>query len=282
MPQYVVPENLEIALEVLSGKNFTPLAGGTDFYPKLVGSFVKDNVLDITRIISLRGISDNGEFWRIGATTTWSDIIETRLPSLFNGLKLAARELGGRQIQNVATIGGNICNASPAADGVPALLALDAHVELQTSTEKRIVNLECFLTGNKKTIRKLDELVTGILIPKPKFHSVSNFQKLGSRRYLVISIAMVSTVLEFNETNHISAARIAVGSCSPIATRINKLEWDLKGKKISPLIGCIVQRHHLDVLNPINDIRATSSYRKEVALTLLRRNLAELGKKVCA
>jgi CO/xanthine dehydrogenase FAD-binding subunit len=95
------------------------LAGGTDFYPARVGRAIDEDILDITAIGELRGIAEDADGWRIGATTTWSELIETRLPPLFDGLKLAAREVGGRQIQNAGTIAGNLCNASPAADGVP-------------------------------------------------------------------------------------------------------------------------------------------------------------------
>ena len=106
------------------------LAGGTDFYPARVGRAIDEDVLDIGGIDVLRGITAGPAGWRLGATTTWSELLEADLPPLFDGLKQAAREVGGRQIQNAGTFAGNLCNASPAADGVPALLALDAEVEL--------------------------------------------------------------------------------------------------------------------------------------------------------
>ena len=137
MGVYLRPRRLEEALNALarpSARPHTVLAGGTDFYPARVGRVVDEDVLDIGGIDVLRGITAGPEGWRLGATTTWSELLEADLPSLFDGLKQAAREVGGRQIQNAGTLAGNICNASPAADGVPALLALDAEVEIAGST----------------------------------------------------------------------------------------------------------------------------------------------------
>ena len=114
---------------------------GTDFYPARVGRPVDENILDISGIAALRGILGRPGGWRLGATTTWGELIAADLPPLFDGLKQAAREVGGRQIQNAGTIAGNLCNASPAADGVPPLLALDAAVELASRTGSRNVPL---------------------------------------------------------------------------------------------------------------------------------------------
>ncbi|HZX82545.1 MAG TPA: FAD binding domain-containing protein, partial [Reyranella sp.] len=132
MGVYLRPRRLEEALSALarpSARPHTVLAGGTDFYPARVGRAIDEDVLDIGGIDVLRGITAGPTGWRLGATTTWSELLEADLPSLFDGLKQAAREVGGRQIQNAGTLAGNICNASPAADGVPGLLALDAEVE---------------------------------------------------------------------------------------------------------------------------------------------------------
>ena len=120
---YERPVDLEHALTLLAQGPRQVLGGGTDVYPALGDHGVLDRVLDVTAIPNLSGISDEGDHWRIGATTTWSDLLNTELPDSFDCLKLAAREVGGIQIQNSGTIAGNLCNASPAADGVPPLLA---------------------------------------------------------------------------------------------------------------------------------------------------------------
>ena len=137
MGVYLRPRRLEEALSALarpSAQPHTVLAGGTDFYPARVGRAIDEDVLDIGGIDVLRGITAGPAGWRLGATTTWSELLEADLPPLFDGLKQAAREVGGRQIQNAGTLAGNICNASPAADGVPGLLALDAEVEIAGPT----------------------------------------------------------------------------------------------------------------------------------------------------
>src|ERR1700744_4466290 len=140
MGDYLRPSSLDEALLALA-RPWTVLAGGTDFYPARVGRMIDANVLDISGIPPVRGISADPSGWRLGATTTWSELIETPLPPLFDGLKQAALEVGGRQIQNAGTIAGNLCNASPAADGVPPLLALDAEVELAGRAGARLLPL---------------------------------------------------------------------------------------------------------------------------------------------
>ena len=126
MPGYLRPTALDDALAALSSRRLTVLAGGTDFYPARVGAPLDDNVLDITALAALRGIEERDDHWRIPALATWTDLVHADLPPWFDGLKLAAREIGGRQVQNAGTLCGNLCNASPAADGVPVLLSLDA------------------------------------------------------------------------------------------------------------------------------------------------------------
>src|SRR5262249_4789033 len=143
MGVYLRPRRLEEALAALH-RPCAVLAGGTDFYPARVGQLIADDVLDISGIDSLRGIARTDQGWRLGATPTGSELIESDLPPLFDGLKQAAREVGGRQIQNAGTIAGNICNASPAADGVPCLLALDAEVEIARQDEHRRLPLSRF------------------------------------------------------------------------------------------------------------------------------------------
>ncbi|MGQ3032302.1 MAG: FAD binding domain-containing protein, partial [Ferrovibrionaceae bacterium] len=129
MGQYSRPDTLDEALRILSAGSRTLLAGGTDHYPARVDRFADEDILDLTAIGALRGIAELADHWRLGALTTWTELAEAALPPLFDGYRRAAREVGGRQVQNAGTLGGNLCNASPAADGTPTLLALDARVE---------------------------------------------------------------------------------------------------------------------------------------------------------
>ena len=166
MGDYLRPVSLDEALQALA-RPWTVLAGGTDFFPARVGRAIDENVLDIGGIADLRGIEATPDGWRLGATTTWSELIESPLPPLFDGLKQAAREVGGRQIQNAGTIAGNLCNASPAADGVPPLLALDAEVELAGRAGTRRLPVSAFITGNRRTVLAPGELLVALHVPKP-------------------------------------------------------------------------------------------------------------------
>ena len=275
MGAYLRPRGLEEALQALT-RPFMVLAGGTDFYPARVGRPVTEDILDIGAIAALRGISETADGWRLGATTTWSELVEAGLPPLFDGLKQAAREVGGRQIQNAGTIAGNICNASPAADGVPPLLALDAEVEVASRDGARRLPLGAFVTGVRKTALLPGELVTALHVPRPKHEARSAFLKLGARRYLVISIAMASVVVEVSNRT-VAAARIAVGACSPVAQRLPDLERTLVGVPVDAHLGERVEPRHLAPLSPIDDVRGSAGYRGEVALVLLRRLLSEVA-----
>jgi CO/xanthine dehydrogenase FAD-binding subunit len=276
MPSYARPTRIDEALAMLARGERTILAGGTDFYPSRVGMTPRDDVVDVTALADLRGIKERAKGWRFGAAATWADVIEAKLPPLFDGLKLAAREVGGMQIQNSGTIAGNLCNASPAADGVPALLTLDAVVEIAAADSRRALPVEQFILGPRKTALRAGELVTAVFIPRPAHPARSDFLKLGARKYLVISIAMVACVLEV-EDGTVRAARVAVGSCSPVARRVPKLEQALTGQRLDrDLCGCVLPEH-LEHLSPIDDVRASAAYRKEAALTLIRRSLERLA-----
>ena len=274
MKSYLQPLDVADALDALAEGPRTIVAGGTDYYPARVGKPLADPILDISRLSGLRGISGAGAYTRIGALTTWTDLIETPLPAGFDGLKLAAREFGGVQVQNAGTLCGNLCNASPAADGVPNLLVLDAEVELASKAGDRRLPLGDFITGNRQTRRRPDELMTGILVPTPAPESRSSFQKLGARTYLVISIAMVAALIVPGEAGRIAEARVAVGACSAVACRLPALEAALAGRAFAP---GLVTPEHLASLSPIDDIRAGAAYRRDAAATLIRRALAEIA-----
>jgi CO/xanthine dehydrogenase FAD-binding subunit len=272
---YLRPSEVEEAVRALAATPLAVLAGGTDFYPARVGRPVEDDVLDVTGIGALKGIVATATEFRIGAAATWSDLVAAELPPLFDGLRRAARDIGGPQIQNAATIAGNLCNASPAADGVPCLLALDAAVELASLSGSRRLALDEFVTGNHRTARRRDELVTAIVVPKPARPARSTFLKLGARRYLVISIAMVAATVEI-EAGRVAGARVAVGACSEVARRLPALEAALVGQALDALPDVVI-REHLSPLSPIDDVRGSAEYRREAALVLVRRALAELA-----
>lgn len=276
MESYAQPTSVKEAVELLAADAWVMLAGGTDFYPGLGEGPVSGPVLDISCIDALRGISrdDDNAGWRIGALATWTQLLRADdLPASFDCLKQAALEVGSVQIQNRATIVGNICNASPAADGVPALLVLDAEVELTSLHATRRLGLSEFLQGNRRTARRPDEIVTGIFVPDNSAQGSSAFFKLGARRYLVISIAMVAARVELDGTGLVKAVAVSVGACSVVARRLSDLEKGLVGKNPADVPSVPVARH-LDCLSPIDDVRAPAGYRLDAALEGVRRALA--------
>ncbi len=275
-PRYARPDTIEEAVALLSADRWRLLAGGTDFYPAQGNRPIRVNILDLNGIAALRGIERTVEGIRIGARTSWTDIVRADLPPAFEGLRLAAREVGSVQIQNTGTVAGNLCNASPAADGVPPLLTLDASVELRSATGTRVVPLPAFILGNRRTALRPDELVTAVLVPSASAGGRSTFLKLGARRYLVISIAMVAARITV-AAGRVTQAAIAVGSCSEVAKRLTALEADLVGRDADAALAHIVQDRHLAGLSPIDDVRASAAYRREAAREIVARAIARLA-----
>jgi CO/xanthine dehydrogenase FAD-binding subunit len=279
---YIRPKTVDDALALLATQPAQILSGGTDFFPALGDRAIRGTVIDISAIGGLRGITSTPNETRIGALATWTEIIRAPLPRCFDALKHAAREIGAIQIQNRGTIAGNLCNASPAADGVPPLLALDAQVELASSSGLRRMPLAEFIVGNRKTSRRADELLTAVIVPRTLDDGSSSFVKLGARRYLVISISMVAAVVLADGEGRVGAARIAVGSCSAVARRLPQLEHDLIGAPVEAGLGARVRPEHLSELSPIDDVRATAEYRRDASLTLVQRALHRCAEKICA
>ena len=270
---YLKPKTLDEAVSVLAATGGQLLSGGTDFYPSLGARLPVGDVVDISSLTEIRGISLENGWIRIGGLTSWSDVIRAPLPRAFDALKAAAREVGSVQIQNRGTVAGNLCNASPAADGVPPLLALDAEIELTSQAGRRRMPLAQFITGNRKTLRKADEILSAVHVPRVIENAASAFLKLGARRYLVISISMVAAIVQADAAGRVAQARVAVGSCSATAQRLRTLEKELVGRPCAAGIGNAVRTEHLEPLSPIDDVRATAVYRWDTSLTLVRRAL---------
>ena len=270
---YLRPTTIDEAIGALAGQGGRILAGGTDFFPTQGERPITGTVLDISAIAALKGIRIEADHIRIGAGTTWSEIIAADLPPAFDALKSAAREVGGWQIQNLGTIAGNLCNASPAADGVPPLLALDASVELAGPAGTRLLPLDQFILGPRRTALAPDEIMVAILLPRRFEQARARFVKLGGRRYLIISIVMVAAHVALDRQGHVADARVAVGSCSAVACRLPGLERALLGADAGAGLARLVRPEHLNPLRPIDDIRATATYRLEAAQTLIGRAL---------
>jgi CO/xanthine dehydrogenase FAD-binding subunit len=270
---YLRPQTLNSAVEALARHGGLIMAGGTDLFPAHVGRPLPSSVIDVTRIEELRAITREGDHFRFGGAVRWTEFLKADLPAMFDGLKAAAREIGSVQIQNRGTIAGNLCNASPAADSIPPLLALDAAVELASLRGRRRLALEDFLTGYRKTAIVSDEILSAVLVPAAPRPLRSVFLKLGSRRYLVISIIMVATAIDLTDDRRIADPRIALGAASPVARRLRALEKDVAGLNRDEVRAFAIDERHLEPLSPIDDVRATAFYRLDSAATLIRRAL---------
>ena len=268
---YYRPDKINEALDSLSREKLTIAAGCTDLLPSTQQDNLGDNILDISGIKSLRNIDFENGFRRIGSGVTWTDIVENNnLPNCYDMLKECSLQIGSQQIQNLGTIGGNLCNASPAADGVPCLLSLDASIELLSVNGKRVLKLEDFIKGSRKTELQNNEILSAILIPKEAEIGRSSFLKLGARKYLIISIAMIACKLNLKK-DVISEIAISVGSCSAVAKRIKSLENLLIGKSIKDELTTIILNYNYEnYLSPINDIRGTNNYRLKASKVLVK------------
>lgn len=268
MTAYARPETLDDALGLLGGGGWRVLAGGTDLYPG-AGAELAGPVLDIGRIAGLRGITLDGGL-RIGAATSWAEIAEADLPPALAGLQEAARQIGARQVQNLGTIGGNLCNASPAADGVPPLLTLEAEVELASPRGHRRLALAQFLQGPRRTALAGDELLVALHLPETTLRGEAAFAKLGARAHLVISIAMVALRMVVVQ-GRVEEIALAVGACSPVAQRLPRVEAALLGQPVAGLSTRVRPEDVAAALAPIADVRASAAYRAEAATVLVQR-----------
>ena len=253
------------------------MAGCTDIYPLHQTPALDGPLLDITGLDELRGITAAEGWRRIGAATSWSDIIRAGLPPAYDGLIAAAREIGGVQIQVSGTIGGNLCTASPAGDSIPCLMTLDAEIELASQRGRRRLPLADFLTGARQTARDGDELVIAIHVPEQAEAGRAGFEKLGARRYLVISIAMAAARLVVSG-GRIASAAIAVGACAPVAVRLGEIEAALHGLACSEAEPWLRDNMAgiMAALSPIDDVRGTAGYRREAAAELVTRLVGRL------
>jgi N-methylhydantoinase B len=283
LPRYLQPRSLAEALSALAdpGHGLTVLAGATDAYPAAAAASAwmrpsADAFLDISALSELGGIGRTPDGWRLGALATWSAVIAADLPPAFDGLRTAARQVGGRQIQNRGTLGGNLCNASPAADGGPPLLALCAEVELASVRGIRRMPLGDFLLGNRRTALAPDELLTGIILPEPSAAGRAVFLKLGARAYLVISIVSVAANARIRPDGTLADVRIAFGAASAAPVRDRALEAAVTG--LTPGEAARALRGLFPAaISPIDDVRASARYRCEAARELAARALAALA-----
>lgn len=259
----------------MAGGGRVVLAGGTDLYPQ-AGLRLAGPVLDVSALEEARGIALSDQGLRIGGAVTWAEVARAGLPPALAGLQQAARLVGAGQVQNAGTVAGNICNASPAADGVPPLLTLEAEVELASPRGLRRVALTDFVTGPRRVAKAADELLLAVHLPARALAGRAAFRKLGARAHLVISIASVAVRL-VSEGGRVGDIALAVGACSPVPVRLAAVEAALRGAPLEGLADRVAAADVAAALSPIADVRATADYRLRAAAELVRRAVAEVA-----
>jgi len=264
---------------------FKVVAGCTDFIPAVRhGNWTFDdglNIVDIRGVAGLRGVQEDGDLIIIGASTRLSEIVDSPiLQEKAPVLVEAVSSMASPQVRNTATIGGNLCMASPAADTAPPLLALNAQVTIRDINGEETVPLNRFFLGPGTTRLDRREVVTHISFPAMKANEAARRTRLGLRTAFVCSIISVAVWLRAEE-NKISEARVAMGAVAPTPVRLTDVETLITGKDVSSDIAEEAGRLAAAQISPITDLRASAEYRKAMAHTLTRRLiadcLAELG-----
>ena len=265
------PRSLGDALKMLRDEGpLTPLAGCTDLYVSLnFGTLTETRFLNLWGLDALRTIEVRRDVLTIGALATFTDLIRsTQVRARLPMLVAAAREIGGAQIQNRGTIGGNVANGSPAGDTLPVLAAADAVVALQSASGTRRVPFNEFYTGYRLTVSRADELIVAFDIPAVRGRQW--FRKVGTRAAQAISKIVMAGVAPTGDVTK-AAPRIAFGSVAPTVIRARRTEAVLaRGGSVED-----AQRALVDELSPIDDIRSTAEYRRRVAANLLARFMSE-------
>ncbi|MFT7619331.1 MAG: CO/xanthine dehydrogenase FAD-binding subunit [Planctomycetota bacterium] len=280
------PETLAVAVQALAevGSEATVLAGGTDLMVALERGTWRPSgfILNISKLEpELRYIRVEDDELRIGALTSFADIVQSGILAVeAPSLVAAAKEIGAQQIQNRATIGGNIMNASPAGDSMPALLALDARVVLTSNEGPRTVPLFSFYSGYRETVSKPSELLTEVRISRRLRVTQDYFRKVAPRRAQAISKVILAArawdLTATEEGTRLGSVRIGVGSVAPTPLRLFETERLLESEILTPALMAASTRMLETEISPIDDVRSTAEYRRQVCRRLLEEFLSNL------
>jgi CO/xanthine dehydrogenase FAD-binding subunit len=280
-PPVESPASLADAFRLLAdgGLPWRPMAGGTDLLVQITGELgpPPDRVLDIWGLDELRGITLDGDELVIGALTTYTELRQSALiHELLPALAAASATIGAAQIQNRGTIGGNLGNASPAGDTLPIWLATDAAIVLGGVDGERPVTAASFFTGYRETARRDDELVLRVRVPLlPRRHV--RFRKVGTRRAQAISKVVLAVSWQTGEDGTWQATRVALGSVAATPVRATRSEAALDGRHPVRATADSAVAALEGEIHPIDDVRSTADYRRQVAGRVLRRLLREEG-----
>jgi xanthine dehydrogenase FAD-binding subunit len=269
-----LPETLPELLELVTHYPDAVLyAGGTDILVQLrAGTIAPPALICLERITALRFIREQKNHLVIGACTRLTDILESSpVAAHLPVLRKAVRVLGSPLIRHTATIGGNICTASPAGDSLPALTILDAVLELHTSEGARRSPLHEFILGPGRTARRPGEILTAIEIPKPAGFNIHHFEKVGQRSALAISITSFAALLHMSDSGVIEDARLAWGSVGPTIVTSKAAENALIGNRLNHDVLTHAAAIARAAVSPIDDIRAGALYRRQVSGNLMLR-----------
>jgi len=265
-------------LAALSDPSAAILSGGTDLLVKIRGGLVRPGLLvDVGRLPTVRGIRRTEDAIEIGAAVPESEVLAS--PVVLDALPLLAtalRALGSVQIRNRGTLGGNLVNASPAADSAIPLLLYDAELVLVGDSGERTVLLEGFIVGPGRTALGSGEFVRTVRVPIPRTAYGAFYRKVGKRRALTIAIASLGALLR-TEDGRIAEARFAAGSVAPTPTRLRAVESHLRGAPLTDEAIAEAKRLAVEAVSPISDVRATAEYRSRVVGDLVARALRAVG-----
>jgi carbon-monoxide dehydrogenase medium subunit len=273
-----VPEALNALTE--SGR-IVPVAGGTNVLVNMKRAPLQaDLVVDLTRIEALEPISIHGDNIRLGAGVTFARLLEWHPGGAVEALlRPMCVAFAGPLIRNLATVGGNICDASPAADVSPPLLALDASVELESAADGlRTLHLSEFFRGVRKTVRRENELLTGVTFAKPNDDERAFYYKLGKRKADAISIVSVAITVKLT-SGKVERARIALGAVAPVAMRASAAEGVLQGEPLNDKTIATAAAAAAQEAQPIDDFRAGGAYRRQMVEVLVARGLKEIARQ---
>ena len=277
-PPVVSPATLSEALALCAEGGWRPLAGGTDLMVQLEADVAEppERVLDLSRIDELRGISTDGYDVLIGAMTTYTELRDSPVISArLHALSEVAATVGAAQIQNRGTIGGNICNASPAGDTLPVLLAVDAVFECASTTGVREVPAREFWTGYRQTALRDDELLVRIRFVVDRARH-TRYRKVGTRAAQAISKVVIA--LSYREDEEVwRDVRVALGSVAPTTIRAAATEAVLEGTRPGEAVADEAARVLAEEIKPIDDVRSTADYRRSVSARVLHRLLRQEG-----
>lgn len=270
---YFAPSNLSEALSYMSQHRVKVIAGGTDLLVKYYEKFDSlDGLMDIGRLEEMKSLVI-GESVHIGALITHQEIADhSWLRENLSALADGAGEVGAPQIRNRGTLGGNLVNASPAADTAPPLVVLGAHVEIAAAGAVQSIPIEEFFTGPGRTVLQPDQLVTGVTLQKPRANQGSAYIKLGKRKAMAIATASIAVHVAV-EDGKLADIRICMGSVAPIPLRAKKTEDILRGQELKALPVSEAQAQLISEITPIDDIRGTAEYRRQAAEVIFRRAL---------